>query len=103
MRAPEGVNSSTLPIAIGSHLEGPNLSRKFAGIIRIRRQWFGRAHEFGLRTIRCPFHVTNNRERKREQDEKLDHHCGGYSPPTGAAVVLMLAIEQWHRSLPKCR
>jgi hypothetical protein len=93
MRAAEGVNSSTLPIAIGSHLEGPNRSRKFAGIIRIGRRWFGRAHEFGLSSIRWPFHVTNNRERKREQDEKLDHHCGGYSPPTDAAVVMMLTIE----------
>jgi len=39
--------------------------------------------------------ATNNRERKREQDEKLDHRCGGYSPPTDATVVLMRAIEQW--------
>jgi hypothetical protein len=93
MRAAEAVNSSTLPIAIGAHLEGPNRSRKFAGIIRIGRRWFGRAHEFGLSSIRWPFHVTNNRERKREQDEKLDYHCGGYSPPTDAAVVMMLTIE----------
>ncbi len=52
LRAPEGVNSSTLPIAVGSHLEGPNRSGKFVGIIRIGRRWFGRAHEFGLSSIR---------------------------------------------------
>jgi hypothetical protein len=51
------------------------------------------AHELSLIGVRRPFHVTNNRKRKHEQDEKLDHRCGGYSPPTDAAVILMLAIE----------
>ena len=32
-------------------------------------------------------------QRKHEQDEKLDHRRGGYSPPTDAAAILMLAIE----------
>jgi hypothetical protein len=51
IRLSDSVSISTLPIAIGSHLEGPNRSRKFAGIIRIGLRWFGRAHEFGLSSI----------------------------------------------------
>jgi hypothetical protein len=51
IRLSDSVSISTLPIAIDSHLEGPNRSRKFAGIIRIGRRWFGRAHEFGLSSI----------------------------------------------------
>jgi hypothetical protein len=57
-------------------------------MIRIRGWWLGRAHKFGLSSVRWPFHVTNNRERKREQDEKLDDDRVAYSPP------MDLAIEQ---------
>jgi len=28
----------------------------------------------------------NDREPKREQDENLDHHCGGYFAPTDLAI-----------------
>jgi hypothetical protein len=72
---------------------GRNRTSNGAARMICSRRWVGRAHEFGQIDGRWPFHVTNNRERKREQDEKLDHRCSGYSPPTDAAVVLMLAIE----------
>src|SRR3954471_649234 len=55
----------------------------------------GRAHEFGHRSVRGPFHVTNNREPKCNDGEKLQRHCGSCSSPTE------LGAEYWHRFPPE--
>ena len=68
---------------------------RFAGMVRIRCRWLGRAHEFGNGNFRRPFHVTDNRQRKCEQDDKLNYHGSAYSPP------LDLIIEQGHRAPPE--
>jgi hypothetical protein len=68
-----------------------------------RRRWLGHAHEFGLIGGRWPFQIANDRDAKGKQDKKFDHYCGGYSPPTDSAVVLLLAIEYLHRCLRSLR
>jgi hypothetical protein len=55
-------------------------------MIGIRDRWPGSAHKFGLSSIGWPFHVTNNRDGKREQDQKLDDHRFAYSAPIDLAI-----------------